>query len=356
MDKKSLALMTALMTASNLGFLYCYRAIGISLADSVNLTAIMQLATPGTLVSVISASFFVSLSVFLILLFSAKLEKRERIVASMLSCLLPIPVMIWSYANQDAFLLMTMFYMGGLVVTAASTIKRNEGALDKIKSGWSAGKKVVYALAIGGMITGALFAVAYKSDYDNAAKQSIIAMATTSLGGMNFSGGAMSDIVRSSITRADVEELLSTQLGDYFNNMTDAQKDAVIDETYEQYIAYFSQSMNSQANSSALGNLQSKLSEGVLTQAIESVPIIKAFFDYLPLFVGFTILTTVLIFGEMLIVPMTSLLALALPTQKIDDKKMKEFSPSVEKFAGLPFDYQERKREEEREADKKEGI
>ncbi|NYZ79652.1 hypothetical protein H0N95_00180, partial [Candidatus Micrarchaeota archaeon] len=149
---------------------------------------------------------------------------------------------------------------------------------------------------------------------------------------------------------------LKTQLGDYFNNMSDAQKEITINKTYEEYVAYFSQSMNSQANSSSLGNIQSKLSAGVLAQAIETVPMIKAFFDFLPIFVGLSIFTTLLLFGEVLVVPMTALLSLALPTEELDNEKIKDFTPSVEKFAGLPFDYQDKKREEEREADKKEGI
>jgi hypothetical protein len=265
--------------------------------------------------------------------------------------------MAWLFAKPDAFLLMMMFYMAGMVVIAATAPPDSSGLLGKIKTGWEFSKKIVYALAIGGLVTGTLFAFSYKSEYEDAAKQSIITMATSSLGGMNLSSSAMEDIIKSSVTRGDVEDILEAQLGDYFNSMPDEQREAVINETYEQYIVYLSQSMGSQMNSSALGSLQSKLSANVLTQVIESVPMIKAFFDYLPLLVGFTIFTTILIFGEILVVPMTALLSLMIPSKKqaVQEKQGKQL-PSADEFSGMPFGCQERKRYEERETDKKKVI
>ncbi|MEM0372705.1 MAG: hypothetical protein QXO69_02590 [archaeon] len=289
MDGKNAAIMTALLTLSNCGFVYSYRMIGVKLSDAVDLPAIMSLANASSAVAVLMTCFFIALTVFFILLFDLKLEKREKVAATIASCVATIPLSMFVYTNKDAFLVMLLFYMLGLILAAIAQKPINENSFDKLKAGWNASKKVMYMLALGGMVTGTLFASIYRADYENAAKQSIITMATSSLGEANASNPAVQEVIGA-----------------------------------------------------------------VIMKTIETVPVVKTFFDFLPLIVGFTVLATVFMFGQAILVPMTSLLCLALPTEKYE-KKLEDFK-SVEKFSGLPFSYQEIKREEERKADKKEGI
>jgi len=365
MEHKMMASLAVLLGATDYLLINFFTKTGIGFSTIFDWEGAIKLVSVNTAVLIVIMALVMALSIYFILFFSQLIEKKEVIIPIILSSLVIMVVFVNSFSNKVAFLLISAFSMLGLIWIADTQEKKPNCYMDKIRIALAAAGKMTKALAVGGLVTALLITYSNAAYYQDLTKQSIVSFTTSTVDSMNMSSiiqnmnftkvlgsiditeimtqEQMDKIVRESVTRDQIEQMIIQQLGEStYDSMTQAQKDELIESTYNATITQMMKQFNTTEMQTAYNSMTAGIASGIQTSLLESeqfkaqqremsltlieqmidqMPLMKKMFELLPIIIALTVMTAMSMFGQFLVTPMTAVVSLTLPREKKKEKE-----------------------------------
>lgn len=318
---KFLILGSSVLSIVNIAWIYLYSLTGISFEDSFDFNVIFRFLKPELIILLFITGLFIALAAFFLVFFTDYLEKKERIIMAFLGSFLPMLVCIPFYKNISVFLFITAFYLIGCMLTVLGGKKEITGIAPKLSTGYHSSKKIISFMAIGGLLSGIIFTYINLPAYKEKTEDSMVSLMgkmglENIMGGIDLSGMISKDFVRSIITKDYVKNMLVQQYGEHFNNLSKEQQDALIDQAYNTAVDQAYEATRQQAAQKIPANISSEEMKPVIKNIIETMPLTKTMFSFLPIMTGLINSALILFFGQVCVTPFSIVLGLALPKKK----------------------------------------
>ncbi len=268
--------------------------------------------------------------------FNKHLSNIKMVLASGIGVFTPFPIFFSFFQNLLAFLLMLVFYFLGIVLQIYFTAPEKEtGILQRLGYGWNLSKKILYLLALGGLITGILITAASMEQRQEQFKGSLINMSRSQIEAMDIEemleGELQQDLGTSNITMSKEEfknQLLIPGIKQFnrpmnystWQSLTESQKGVIVNSSYQQYKDRMQGGVDlgnvSSVIEGQMEEMQEKITDQVMQGMFEQVPIFRVMLKLLPILTGIIIGSFILLYGTLFVSPLCALIELIIPTKE----------------------------------------
>jgi|GEM_PF-5741156 len=275
--------------------------------------------------------------------FHIKQGKRNTAIASTAATIISIPILLPLFENRPIFISMMMFYLAGLItVTYLSKIEEKEGILEKLSSGWNISKKMIYLLAIGGLIIPLLMTATTLEYRQEQFKESMIDITESQIEEIDLAEMIDPEEIDigskpGNMTKEEFkEDILLPQIKmtgmpmDYetWENMTEEEREVTLEYLYEEFmeeqedIDETIEETFSRAIEQQLEDIETDIMRPMMEQMFEEIPIFNLTLRALPIITALVVSSLILLHGTIFVYPFFALMSLIIPIKQ--EKKEKE--------------------------------
>lgn len=318
MKKGNVIAAAGVIAVLNALWLYVYSRLGIEFDTVFDFGAALQMIGLSVIFAAFFIGFLIALAIFALLYVSRSLPRNEAVLVAVLGT--AIPALLGTFFVSGAvFLFMMVFYALGGIYMAATPEPGLKGVFQKMRAGWNAQRKVIFIVALGGLLVALLLTQANLPYYQQKVKSSLLNM-TASLA--NAEGLVSREDVRQMVISSELSsEEMHAQLVQsceaspscaalepevkqpFLENQTqkalleqEAGREARVDLAYGEMRERFS------------GNQTRQLAERML----ERLPLVNTAMAALPILAGVLAFSAILFFETLFIAPFAALLGLLL--------------------------------------------
>ncbi|MFW5902659.1 MAG: hypothetical protein ACOCTT_02110 [archaeon] len=305
-------------------------------------TEALQLIKIENLIALISSGIILAVTIMVTHYLHIKQGKRNIAIASVAATFISTIILFPIFDNKEIFISMMMFYLAGLITLIyLSKINRKKGVLRDLSLGWSLSKKMIYLLAIGGLIVPLLITSATLEQRQAQFKESMTNVTESQIDEIDM--GEIIDpeeidmgITSENITKEEFkEDILLPQIKmtgmpmnySTWEDMSEEEKEITVDYLYQQFMEE-QEGMDgamedalSKAIEQQIEDMDMDLTESIMDEMFEKIPIFNLTLKLLPLVTALIVSSLIITYGMMFIYPFCALMSPLLPLNGDEEEK-----------------------------------